>query len=217
MERDDFHRVMLVQLGDDGGDRFASGLLDEALRQALAAYSQSSPRLLSGTLTLVSTGEMQSLAALSGLMEVVELVFPYDAAASLYRPYAQPWQFAWRDGSPLLWLGGQPVPQAGEVLHVTYTAAHTIQGLDEALATTLPVEHEAAISSGAAALAANARALRLVEAHGSRTGEAEKWLACAAPLEKRFQAFLAGLRSGGRVRPPVWRKEMGWRLDGWDV
>ena len=112
MERDDFHRVMLVQLGDDGGDRFASGLLDEALRQALAAYSQSAPRLLSGTLTLVSTGEMQSLAALNGLMEVVEVVFPYDAAASLYRPYAQPWQFGlagWHSHP----VAGRPAGSAG--------------------------------------------------------------------------------------------------------
>jgi hypothetical protein len=217
MERDDFHTAMLVQLGDEVGNRFGSTLLDESLRQALDVYSQSAPRLLSGTLTLSGAGQMQSLAALSGLLEVVELVFPYDAAAALYQPYAQPWQFAWRDGSPLLWLGVQPVPQAGEVLHVTYTAAQQINGLDGAVVTTLPVEHEAAISSGASALAANARALHLVEAHGSRTGEAEKWLACAAPLEKRFRAFLEGLRSGGRVRPPAWQQEMGWRLDGWDV
>ncbi|MDX9865754.1 MAG: hypothetical protein RBT34_13205 [Anaerolineaceae bacterium] len=217
MERDDFHTSMLVQLGDDGGDRFASGVLDEALRQVLNMYSQSAPRLLSGTLTLTGAGQMQSLAVLSGLLEVVEVVFPYDAAAAVYRSYAQPWQFAWRDSSPLLWLGGQPVPQAGEVLHVTYSAAHRINGLDGALATTLPAEHETVISSGAAALAANGRALRLVEAHGSRTDEAGKWLACAAPLEKRFHAFLDGLRSSGRVRPPVWRQERGWRLDGWDV
>ena len=148
MERDDFHASMLVQLGDDGGDRFTSSLLDEALRQALAAYSRTAPRLLSGRLTLAGAGRMQSLAALSGLIEVVEVVFPYDAAAVLYRPYAQPWQFAWRDAIPTLWLGGQPVPQAGEVLHVTYTAAHTINGLDEAVETTLPAEHEGSISSG---------------------------------------------------------------------
>ncbi len=217
MERDDFHTAILVQLGDEAGDRFNSTLLDESLRQTLAVYSQTAPRLLSGTLTLSGAGQMQSLAALSGLMEVVEVVFPYNAAASLYRPYAQPWQFTWRDGSPTLWLGGHPVPQAGEVLHVTYTAAHTISGLDGAAVSTLPADHEGWISSGAASQAANARALRLVEAHGSRTGEAEKWLACAALLEKRFQAFLDGLRSGGRVRPPAWRQEMGWRLDGWDV
>ena len=83
MERDDFHTVMLVQLGDDGGDRFTSGVLDEALRQALQLYSHAAPRLLSGTLTLTGAGQMQSLAALSGLIEVVEVVFPYDAAASL--------------------------------------------------------------------------------------------------------------------------------------
>lgn len=217
MERDDFHAVMLLQLGDDAGDRFGTNLLDESLRQVLNAYSQSAPRLLSASLSLSSAGQMQPLGILSGLLEVVELVFPYDAAAVLYRPYAQPWQFAWRDGSPLLWLGGQPVPQAGELLHVTYTAVHTITALDGAVTTTLPAEHEAAISSGASALAANARALRLVEAHGSRSSEAEKWLSCAAPLEKRFRAFLDGLRSGGRVRPPVWQQEMGWRLDGWDV
>jgi hypothetical protein len=217
MERDDFHAAMLVQLGDDGRNRFASGVLDEALRQALIAYSRTAPRLLSDTLTLAGAGQMQSLAALSVLIEVVEVVFPYDAAAVLYRPYAQPWQFAWKDGIPTLWLGGQPAPQAGEVLHVMYTAAHTIDGLDGAVATTLPADHEAAISSGAAALAANMRALRLVEAHGSRTDEAGKWLDSAAPLEKRFHAFLDGLRSGGRVRPPVWRQEVGWRLDGWDV
>jgi hypothetical protein len=217
MNRDDFHTSMLVLLGDESGERFGSGLLDEALGQAMTAYSHSAPRLLSGTLALTHAGQLQSLAALSGMQEVVELVFPYDAAALVYRPYAQPWQFAWRDGSPVLWIGGAPEPQAGEVLHVTYTAAHTIAGLDGAETTTLPQEHEAALSGGAAAQAANGRALRLVEAHGSRTGEAEKWLACALPLERRFGSFLDSLRSGGRVRPPVWRQGMGWRLDGWDV
>ena len=149
MERDDFHTAILVQLGDEAGDRFNSTLLDKSLRQTLAVYSQTAPRLLSGTLTLSGAGQMQSLTALSGLMEVVELVFPYDAAASLYRPYAQPWLFTWRDGSPTLWLGGHPVPQAGEVLHVTYTAAHTISGLDGAAVTTLTADHEGWISSGA--------------------------------------------------------------------
>lgn len=217
MERTEFHTAMLVLAGDDAGNRFSSGLMDEALRQILSEYSRAAPRLLSGTLTLTSAGQMQSLAALSGLIEAVEIVFPYDSTAAVYRPYVQPWQFAWRDGSPVLWIGGQPGPQAGEVLHVLYTAAHTIAGLDSAGTTTLPVEHEAALSGGAAALAANGRALRLVEAHGSRTDEAGKWLACAAPLEKRYRAFLDGLRSGGRVRPPLWRQEMGWRLDGWDA
>ena len=82
MERDDFHASILVQLGDDAGDRFGSSLLDEVLRQALTAYNQTAPRLLTGTVTLSAAGQLQPLAGLSGLLEVVEVVFPYDAAAS---------------------------------------------------------------------------------------------------------------------------------------
>jgi hypothetical protein len=217
MQASDFQAAMLVHLGDAAGERFCEALLEEALRQALGEYSRASPRLMSGTLTLTGAGQIQQLAALSGVQEVVELVFPYDLAATVYRPYTQPWHFFWRDDQPMLWLGGRPAPQAGQVLHVLYTAAHTIAGLDGAETTTLPPEHQVSISSGAAALAANGRALRLVEAHGSRTDEAGKWLACAAPLMQRFHAFLDGLRHTGRVRPPVWQQNAGWRLDGWDA
>lgn len=207
MQADDFQAAMLVHLGDAAGERFCEALLGEALRQALGEYSRAAPRLLSGTLTLTSGGAWQSLAVFSGLQEAVEVIFPYDPAAALQRAYAQ----------PMLWLGGRPAPQPGQVLHVLYTGAHTIAGLDGAETTTLPPEHQACISSGAAALAANGRALRLVEAHGSRTDEAGKWLACAALLMQRFHTFLDGVRHAGRVRPPVWQQNAAWRLDGWDV
>ena len=217
MQASDFQAAMLVHLGDAAGERFCEALLEAALRQALGEYSRAAPRLLSGTLTLTSSGAWQSLAAFSGLQEAVEVIFPFDPAAALQRAYAQPWHFFWRDDQPMLWLGGRPAPQPGLVLHVLYTAAHTIAGLDGAETTTLPLEHQACIGSGAAALAANGRALRLVEAHGSRTDEAGKWLACAAPLMQRFHAFLDGVRHAGRVRPPVWQQNAAWRLDGWDV
>lgn len=217
MQASDFWAAMLVQLGDPAGDRFGSGLLEEALRQGLAEYSRAAPRLLSGMLVLPAAGQWQSLGCLNGVQEVVELVFPYDPSALLYRPYAQPWQFSWRDGVPLLWIGGQPQPQAGQALQVLYTSAHTIAGLNGAAATTLPAEHEAFLVGGAAAWAAHGRALRLVEVHGSRTDEAGKWLACAAPLQQRYRAFLDSLRASGRVCPPAWQLTQRWRLDGWDV
>jgi hypothetical protein len=122
----------------------------------------------------------------------------------------------WDDAVPKLFLdiyeGGQP--QSGDVVRVWYSARHSINGLDSATSTTLPLEHESLIVLGAAGHAAMSRAVDLIEISGTdlyQVGLLGTW---GQRKIREFTDKLKQLQQAMARSGPSWGA--GWALDKWD-
>ena len=156
-----YRASLRLALRDANAAVWSDAQLDEALRAALAQYSRAAPDARSALLTLSTAGREISLAALPGLLEVAEVWLPASVVAPPYPPPTR----AFRRLDPLaLLIEGGAEPQAGDAMRLFYLACHTIQGLDGAATTSVPAAHQAALVTGAAASAAQARARQLAEA-----------------------------------------------------
>lgn len=205
-------------LMDTGEDIWTADVLDEALRQALSAYSNAAPCTQEITISIPATGDID-LSAVNGLVDVVEVRWPYQAGkAEALQPVNRitGWR-CWRDlDKPTLELrtmaGASPV--GGEDLHVRYTISHLLDGLDGAAQSTIPLIHYSLLVRGAAGYAALFRAIDKVEnrSYGSRRTEPSLLQNWGNAVLERFHHELEGLRklhipSRGAVR---------WRMDAWD-
>lgn len=203
-------RVRLT-LDDPDGKRFSDTLLTTAIRQALEQIDQRLPRNLISDVTAAANGREQPLNGLTGCIFLVKLVYP--AASDGNRELEPETEFSYvmRDGTPTVHFYGDVLPQAGEVLLVHYAAQNTIEGLDDALSTTLPEMCEAALVNGAAGCACALRAGSLVEAYGSRPAEAAQMLETSRYWMDVFSRGLDGLKVLQDFGFPP-----GFALDGWD-
>ncbi len=78
---------VLQLLGDPDGVRYDDATLQEALRQALTAYTRSCPQIRSQVLTLASSGQEQSLAELTNPpLFLLEVIHPYLNGSTDYPP-----------------------------------------------------------------------------------------------------------------------------------
>lgn len=198
---------VLNLLGDSGGMRFSSALLEEALRQALAAYGQNLPHVLETTLTLVSGGREQVLSGLGAPLFVFKVWQP-----ALEPRRELPFQYFVRSGQPVLVIGGDAFPRTGDSYCLRYAAAHTIEDLDSATVTTLPAAHESLVVRGAAGFAALLRQAQVTEAYGTRSLDASRLEALGRGWLTDFQASLTGLRGASMLQ----EYPAGFRLDAWD-
>lgn len=149
-----------VVLQDSGNAIWATGDLDEALRQALEQYSRFRPAHAIGTITLAAAGREISISSLTGLLRVEKVWWDYDSTAPGHPPQWR--RFETWPGS-IIYVNDQSQPASGDVVRVWYTKAHTLNGLDAAAATTLPLDDQAFLIAGAAAFAARFRAVELAE------------------------------------------------------
>ena len=214
-------------LRDAAGRIYLDAALDEAIRQALDAYSLACPLEAETILTLERAGTEIDLSGVTGLLDVLSAVWPYDPA---YPAWAGNRVRAWRLyrlGGPSLLLttagafGGGATPQPGDRLRLVYTARHWLEGLDgapapspEAPATTLPAEHESLLALGAAGYAAAARIPDLAHAANPL---ADQFSALERWGYARMEAFLGELetlREAAARRGPSWAAP--WSLDRWD-
>jgi hypothetical protein len=198
-------------LDDPGSKRFSDALLTTALRQALEQIDQRLPRNIISDVTAAASGREQPLTGLTGCLFLVKLVYP--AASDGKRELEPETQFSYvmRDGIPTVHFYGEVFTQAGEVLLVHYAAQNTIEGLDGVLSSTLPEVCEAALVNGAAGCACALRAGSLVEAYGSRPGEAAQLLETSRHWMEIFHRGLDGLKVLQDFGFPP-----GFALDGWD-
>jgi len=128
-------------------------------------------------------------------------------------PVLRQWYFYNRDGGPWLYISGGRVPDAGDSIRVTYTAAHTLAGLDGAPDTTPPAVHFALLQNGAAGKAAALRSLQLVETYGRKTDEPQMLKTWSEALLADFAGELRALKTSQSLRESL---ADGWRLDRWD-
>ena len=211
MDLSECHTRLQALLGDTG-TRYSTALLDESVAWALDTLSAGSPQLKTEAITVTSVGREQSLAALPGLLTVLEVIYPYQADMNAPEPLRQ-WYFYQRDGGAWLYLGGRLVPAAGDLLRITFTARHTLQGLDGALLTTLPTEQETLLLQGAAGRAAELRGLHMVEAYGKKPSEPDKLKSWAEAALAEFRQEVQVLKTSRTLMNVL---NGGWKLDRWD-
>ena len=186
-------RILQV-LEDPAGTRFASGLVDEALRLALDALDQRLPRLASEDILVTVSGRDQPLTNLNECLYLVCLTLSSgDVPVSEMEPETG-FSYFFHDALPTLHFSGRVYPKAGQTLHLTYAARHSLQGLDGAVETSLPAAYETALVNGAAGQACLLHAARLVESYGARSDETSRWMEISRLRLDEFERTLNNLK-----------------------
>jgi hypothetical protein len=208
-----------VMLQDTGNAIWDTGVIDEALRQALDQYNDVNPLHMETVITLPGDGREIALSGITGLLNVLDVWWPYDSAASseTWPPNrVRGWRLWWDDAQPVLFLEikDSSQPQTDEEVRVWYTKRQTIQDLDSADSTTIRGDHESLIVLGAAGHAAMSRAIDLIEVVGTdlyQVGILGTW---GQRKLREFQAAVRELERQYARRGPSWGT--GWALDKWD-
>jgi hypothetical protein len=208
-----------AMLMDTANAIWDTDVIDEAIRQALDEYNQVFPLSVETVITLPGDSREIALNSLTGLLDVMEVWWPYDSAASETWPpnKIRGFRLWWDDAQPVLFLdlvdGSQP--QQDDEMRIWYTKPQTIQDLDSADSTTLQGDHQSALVKGAAGHAALFRTADLVEVAGTdlyAVGLLGTW---GRAKEREWSAFLESLRKQSARRGPPWGQ--GWPLDKWDT
>ncbi|GEM_PF-2144353 len=210
---------MTTLLGDAPALRFPPDMLDEGLVQALIDYSTSCPQIKTAVVTFEAAGRQVSLAALKGLITVFEVIFPYDEHQPDPHPLCDFFQFTVDDhrvlhlGGGWQRMGGCRPALAGERVLVEYTCEHTIAGLRDAPATSVPDGHASLVALGAAGYAAVMRASWVIEAYSARGGDRKALEGWGRERLNEYRQRLADLR---RQTPPP-RPITGYPGRGWEL
>ncbi|MBC7262114.1 MAG: hypothetical protein H5T63_08875 [Chloroflexi bacterium] len=147
-------------LADTSYSDWAADDLDAAIRMALDELSLSLPAVADTVIEAVDDQREYDLSAVDGLVDVIEVWYPYLADDEDYSS-ARPVSFRMLDRFTL-YLGCADNPDASYDLRIFYTTRHTLEGLDSATATTLSADEKAALVVGAAGYAAIAKARELM-------------------------------------------------------
>jgi len=180
--------------------------LDEALRWALQRYSMVSPDQTITTITLTSTGREISIATLTDRMEIMRVWWDYDSSDPEHPPM-------WRRFEPwpgnVLFIDDTEEPATGDVVRIWYTRLHSLSGLDGASATSIPLDAETVIVTGAAGFAAQEREQEQ-QGRGTPTRLREWAAARLEEFERLLQAIARkwAARQSGIASAPT--------LDRWD-
>lgn len=143
--------------GEVDAETWSTPLLDEALRQALRAYSLHGPAY-EVDLTVDVSGHEQDLSAIADLLAIECVAYPWHDGL-LIEDQAVRWR---RVGAFSVRLDGVR-PMAGETLRVRYRRAHTVDGLDGASTTTLVDAHRSTLAAGVAGYAIALRLRQISE------------------------------------------------------
>jgi len=157
-------RVELM-IADVSNVTFSTGAIDEGIRQALHRYSKRRPLSVITTLNIATTGREVSVASLTGLLGVSEVWLPYTAASPEQPPLRRGFEL-WFDQNVLYFpydANGGFEPTAGEVARIFYSKLQTLSGLDSATVTTIPLDDETLLATGAAGYTVLPRAREATE------------------------------------------------------
>ena len=211
-------------LKDNLSEHYSDEDITNAIRQAAAIYSTNLPQLIAETVTLTATSKTQplNLAGLSGSANTITHVISLDHYPSYSLPLREgsgiggipinAYYLYHASGSPTLQITELFPPNAGDAMDIRYTATHTINGLDNATVTTIPLYHLHAIIIGSAAIACNMRALSLTEAYGSRASDNNQLTAWSNAQLLTFLTMLQEYKTSFQY-PPITAR---WTLDQWD-
>ena len=204
-------------LMDTGAAIWPTATLTEAIRLALQEYSFAYPQRTETVIVLPGDGHEIALDALTGLISVTQVWWPYDSTADeVWPPYrVAGWRLTWDNGQPVLILDSdeEDQPEQDDEVRIWYSLLQTIQDLDSASATTVPSAHDSILVTGAAGYACLARAADLVETAAQQMTATPNLAALGERYLSRFRKSLDALRR--RTEGPAW-PDRGWKLDKWD-
>ena len=146
-------------LQDTGNTKWTTNQLDEAIRQALAAYSEHLPHRAITSLTLTADGREIDISTIT-YRNIERVWWDYDSSDPDHPPH---WRTFETWPGDLLFVNDSDEPASGDVVRIWYTADHTVTDLDAATSTTLPSRHESILVQGASGFAAAARRVTILE------------------------------------------------------
>ena len=193
--------------------------LGEAFTQALDQYSAVNPLHMETVITLPGDGREIALSGVTGLIDVLDVWWPYDsdATAETWPPNrVAGWRLWWDDAQPLLFLEieDSSQPQLDEEVRIWYTKRHTIQDLESADSTTIQNDHDSLIVMGAAGHAAMSRTVDLVETAGTDLYQVSILGTWGSRKIREYGQALRRLEKVHARRGRSWGG--GWSLDKWD-
>ena len=207
-------------LMDSGNAIWDTATIDEGINQVLDEYSAVFPLSLETVITLPGDGREIALSDLTGLIEVTQVWWPYDSDASseTWPPNkVRGWHLWWDDATAVLFVdivdGSQP--QTDDEMRIWYIYPQTIQDLHSADSTTIQDAHISKIVEGAAAKAAMARAVDLVETADTDIYSVQVLATWGKHHKGKWDRFLETMRKRGNRFGPSWGD--GWALDKWDT
>ena len=157
-------RVELM-IADVSNVTFSTAAIAEGIRQAIHRYSKRRPLSVITTLTITATGREVSVASLTGLLGVSEVWLPYTAASPEQPPLRRAFEL-WFDQKVLYFPysgNGGFEPTAGEVARIFYGKLQALKDLDGETVTTIPLDDETLLATGAAGYTVLPRAREATE------------------------------------------------------
>lgn len=149
-----------LQLSDASNARYTTTALDEAIQQALDAYTAHLPHRAIATITLTEAGREIDISSLTYLT-IEKVWWDYDDTDPDHPPH---WRAFLVWPGDILYINDPEEPAAGNVIRIWYTTPHTLKDLNTATTTTFPDPHASIIAQGAAGFAVLARRAEIGEA-----------------------------------------------------
>lgn len=146
---------------DTGNAIWTTGLLEEAVRQALHEYSNARMLKAIATLTLSSDTRELDISSISGLLEIERVWLPYDSSDPEHPPNWRNFEH-WRDDQ-ILFFPDANEPQSADVARIFHAKLQTLNGLDSETTTSFPIEDESLLVTGGAGFAAISRSVDVAE------------------------------------------------------
>lgn len=181
-------------LEDPAGIRFSTGLLQEAVRLALATLDQRQPRVLTTEINLGEGGRELNLPAPANCLYLVSLSINHGSRASKDLEPEVEFSYQFEGELLLLHFSGRRLPRINDILRLTYAASHKLQGLDGEEVTTLPAAYESTLVNGAAGHACLLRATQLTETYGTRPNEVSRLLQISRLRLDEYSRTLSNLK-----------------------
>lgn len=148
---------------DTGNNIWSTGALDEAIDNALSAYSEVRPQVVKSSLALTSilstNGREIDVSAITLLISVVDVWAPYLAADD--KPTRRRFEH-WLD-QEIVHLADGATVGVSDTARIFYTKVHTMNGLNSQVTTTFRHGEDSLLVVGSAGYACLSRSTDLVE------------------------------------------------------
>jgi hypothetical protein len=189
-------------LQDTGSTTWTNALLERAVRKALGEFGSVWPLVGSATQAATTGQRRYDLSATPGLLWVDAVEHPTDQEPIAFLPFRE-------EARGIVSILGPTLPATGDTFTVWYSRSHTVDGVGS----TIPVEYEELILTGAYGYAFLMRASDTIGKINPSTWAPRQ----ARDLAKvRLDEFNRGLKElRNRQASPSWRVHWGARPRTW--